>query len=277
MVVSKKTSIPVLVIKKDPTHIILRTKDLQIGYADKKEKVSIASNVNFKIGKGELVAVIGINGVGKSTLLRSLTGIQKPLGGEVFLEEKPINSLSSGEKAQLISVVLTGQPISKNLNVYELIALGRQPYTNWIGTLTQKDQKFINEALELVDIENLKNKKCYELSDGQLQRVLIARALAQDTPLVVLDEPTTHLDIYHQAYVLKLLKELTQKTSKSIVFATHEINLALQLCDRIILMVKDKVSVGSPADLISEGAFTNLFPPDLIVFDKATGAFKLKT
>lgn len=197
--------------------------------------------------------------------------------GEIFIGEKSLASIPPGDLAQLISVVLTEQPISKNLSVAELIALGRQPYTNWIGTLTSTDRNYIQDAIKLVDLENLKDKKCYELSDGQLQRVLIARALAQDTPLVILDEPTTHLDIYHQAYVLKLLKDLTQKTSKGILFATHEINLALQLCDRIILMKEGEVLTGSPGQLIEDGVFSTMFPSHLIVFDKASQTFKIKT
>lgn len=223
------------------------------------------------------MAVIGTNGVGKSTLLRSLIGIQEVLRGEVFINELKLNLLPTDQRSELISIVLTEQPISKNLSVFELIALGRQPYTNWIGKLTSKDLKYIHHALKLVDIENLQHKKCYELSDGQLQKVLIARAIAQDTPLVILDEPTTHLDIYHQAYVLKLLKKLTVQTNKAIVFATHEINLALQLCDRIILMEKDKVTIGTPDRLVSDDVFSGLFPSDLIVFDKQSRSFKIKT
>lgn len=223
------------------------------------------------------MAVIGTNGVGKSTLLRSLIGIQDVLQGEVYINELKLNLLATDQRSELISIVLTEQPISKNLSVFELIALGRQPYTNWIGKLTSKDLKYVQNSLKLIDIENLQDKKCYELSDGQLQKVLIARAIAQDTPLVILDEPTTHLDIYHQAYVLKLLKKLTVQTNKAIVFATHEINLALQLCDRIILMEKDKVTVGTPDELVRDDVFSSLFPSDLIVFDKVSRSFKIKT
>lgn len=222
------------------------------------------------------MALIGINGVGKSTLLRSLSGIQEPLQGEIFIAGEPLGSITSGKFAELVSIVLTEQPISKNLSVFELIALGRQPYTNWIGTLTTNDLNHIKESMQLVDIENLQNKKCYELSDGQLQKALIARAIAQDTPLVILDEPTTHLDIYHQAKVFKLLKSLTLKTKKSILFATHEINLALQLCDRIILMQKNKVVSGTPNDLIEGDLLSQLFPSDLIIFDKISNSFKIK-
>jgi len=210
-------------------------------------------------------------------LLRSLSGVQDILSGEVFINGSPLKKLSSQQLAEQISVVLTEQPISKNLSVFELIALGRQPYTNWIGTLSPNDIGHIKQAIKLVDIESIQYKKCYELSDGQLQKALIARALAQDTPLVILDEPTTHLDIYHQAYVLKLLKSLSFQTKKSILFSTHEINLALQLCDRIILMEKNQVTIGSPSELIENDVFSNIFPSDLIVFDKISNSFKIKT
>lgn len=215
--------------------------------------------------------------MGKSTLLRSLSGVQEILNGEVFINGSPLKKFSPQQLAEQISVVLTEQPISKNLSVFELIALGRQPYTNWIGTLSSNDISQIKQAIKLVDIESIQYKKCYELSDGQLQKALIARALAQDTPLVILDEPTTHLDIYHQAYVLKLLKSLSFQTKKSILFSTHEINLALQLCDRIILMQKNHVTIGSPSELIENDVFSNLFPSDLIVFDKISNSFKIKT
>lgn len=258
-------------------NIILSTSDLQVGYPNKKGAIIIASDINLEIAEGELVGLIGINGVGKSTLLRSLTGVQEPLKGNVSIGGKDLTEIPSEKLSELISIVLTEQPISKNLSVFELIALGRQPYTNWIGTLTSRDREYITNALKLVDILDLQHKKCYELSDGQLQKVLIARALAQDTSLVVLDEPTTHLDIYHQAYVLKLLKDLTHQTKKGILFATHEINLAIQLCDRIILMQRDKVSMGSPLELIENKVFSEMFPPDLIYFDDQSKSFKIIT
>lgn len=264
-------------MRSPDSHIILSASDLQIGYSHKKTNTIIASNINIEIAEGELVGLIGINGVGKSTLLRSLTGVQEVLKGTVSIAGKELKDTPSEKLSELISIVLTEQPISKNLSVFELIALGRQPYTNWIGTLTSIDKEFINNALDLVDIVDLQHKKCYELSDGQLQKVLIARAIAQDTDLVVLDEPTTHLDIYHQAYVLKLLKNLTHQTKKGILFATHEINLAIQLCDRIILMQKDEVSIGTPGELIENGVFSKMFPPDLIFFDKPSQSFKIIT
>lgn len=260
-----------------PSNIILSTNDLKIGYRNKNTETLIGSNINLQIAEGELVGLIGINGVGKSTLLRSITGVQENLGGSISIAGQNLENIPSEKLSELISIVLTEQPISKNLRVIELIALGRQPYTNWLGTLTSKDRNFVDTAITLVGIEELHNKKCYELSDGQLQKVLIARAIAQDTSLVVLDEPTTHLDIYHQAYVLKLLKDLTLQTKKGILFATHEINLAIQLCDRLVLMEKNKVSIGTPAELIKNGVFSKMFPPDLIYFDEKSHSFKIIT
>jgi len=224
-----------------------------------------------------LVGIIGINGAGKSTLLRTLSGVQDPLKGEIRINGQLLNKSNPEDLAESISIVLTEQPISKNLSVYELIALGRQPYTNWIGTLTNRDADHIKSALQLVDVENLQYKKCYELSDGQLQKVMIARAIAQDTPLVILDEPTTHLDIYHQAYILKLLKNLTVQTNKGILFATHEINLALQLCDRIIMLRNKEVYINTPTQFVEEEVFSTMFPSDLIFFDKVSQTFKIKT
>ena len=264
-----------LFIKNSGQHSILKTENLSIGYLKKKQKNLIASGINTEILEGQLVAVVGVNGVGKSTFLRTISGIQPALGGDVFIHGKNRRSISSEDLATFISLVLTEQPLSRNLSVKDLVSLGRQPYTNWIGSLSEDDTAKINKALELAQIQELKDRRCYELSDGQLQKTLIARALSQDTPLMILDEPTSHLDIYHKAQVLKLLKVLSASTGKGILFATHEINLALQLCDSIILMKKGEVQQGSPDELIARKAFENLFPKDLIVFDESTRTFRI--
>ncbi len=259
------------------SHIVLETKHLKIGYRKKQQQTVIASGINIGVEEGELVAVVGVNGVGKSTFLRTLSGLQPELEGGVLINGEDRNLFSSEKLAALISLVLTEQPLSKNLGVAELVALGRQPYTNWIGTLSTEDRQKVTQALQLVNIENIQHKKCYELSDGQLQKVLIARALAQDTPIMILDEPTSHLDMYHKAQVLKLLKQLSVETGKAVLFATHEINLALELCDKIILMKPEGVIAGSPKELIQQKAFESIFPSDLIFFDSATRSFRIKT
>lgn len=253
-------------------NITISTKDLSIGY----KNVTVASEINFNSLSGELIGIVGINGIGKSTLLRTLGKIQAPLSGSILIDDKPIDTLSSAALAADISVVLTEPIASKNLTVQELIALGRQPYTNWVGTLSEQDKSKITEVIEMLQLEDLINKKCYELSDGQLQRALIARALAQDTSIILLDEPTTHLDLYHKIQILKLLKSITEETKKTILFTSHEIEMVIQLCDKMLLLNETGSSFGKPSELIEQGAFDNLFPSDTVSFDANTGTFRIK-
>lgn len=257
-------------------YIILQTKNLSIGYKTKKKETIVASNINLDLQSGQLIGLVGANGVGKSTLLRSLTNVQPALNGEISINSKPINHYAAIDLAKVLSLVLTEQIASKNLSVFELIALGRQPYTNWVGNLTKADISIVNTAISQTNIESLKDKRCFELSDGQLQKVMIARALAQDTDIIILDEPTTHLDMYHKAYILKLLQKITKETGKTILFSSHEIDLAIQLCDTIIVMTDTEVLSDAPCKLIEKGTFNNLFPKDLIVFDEKTGSFRVK-
>jgi iron complex transport system ATP-binding protein len=252
---------------------ILSTSNLSIGYKTKSSTIIIGKNLNVNLREGKLIALIGANGIGKSTLLRTITGIQKPISGTVLLNEKNIHELNSLTLAQNLSVVLTEKLPPSNLTVWELIALGRQPYTNWIGKLTPKDISKVNEVIELTQIGHLKSKMHYEISDGQLQIVLIARALAQDTPLIILDEPTTHLDLLHKVLLFKLLKKLTQETGKCILFSTHDIDLAIQLSDEMIVMTPETVVQDQPCNLILKGSFNSLFQDEHIVFDSEKGKF----
>ena len=255
---------------------ILSTSNLSIGYTTKKETNVIAENLNLNLQEGKLIALIGANGIGKSTLLRTLTGIQKPISGSVILNTKNLNDLDSWTIAQQLSVVLTEKLPPSNLSVFELIALGRQPYTNWIGKLTEIDILKINEAIELTQIAHLSDKKHYEISDGQLQNVLVARALAQDTALIILDEPTTHLDLVHKVSLFKLLKKLTKETNKCILFSTHDIDLAIQLSDEMIIMTPENVVQDEPCNLISKGIFDTLFVDENIKFDSEKGRFMIQ-
>lgn len=261
----------------EDTHILLKVENLSIGYSGRKHTSIIAEEINFSILEGELVGLVGANGIGKSTLLRTLTGMQEPLKGSVFLNGKSLNEYSSFQLATQLSLVLTEPPASKNLSVLELISLGRQPYTNWIGALSEKDKLAVQNAMIITETTTLSHRKCFELSDGQLQRVAIARALAQDTPVIILDEPTTHLDIYHRAYILKLLKNLAKETKKTILFSTHEIDLAIQLADKMLLMDKHASYFNSPCKLIEAGNFDALFPKETIDFDPKTGRFLIKS
>jgi len=257
----------------DINNEILTTSNLCVGYSSKKEIKTIASNINLSLKKGELIALIGANGIGKSTLLRTLIGIQPPLSGDVILNGKNISEYDSISFAQNLSIVLTEKLPASNLTVFEIIALGRQPYTNWLGNLSENDIWKINEAMELTQITSLAEKNHYEISDGQLQNVLVARALAQDTPLIILDEPTTHLDLLLKVSLFKLLKKLAKETNKCILFSTHDIDMAIQISDEMIIMTSDNVVQDQPCNFISKGNFNTLFKDDHIAFDSEKGKF----
>ncbi|WP_425593880.1 ABC transporter ATP-binding protein [Maribacter aquivivus] len=231
--------------------------------------------MSFDLQKGELAAIVGINGIGKSTLLRTLGNFQPKISGTIEIEGKELYSYNEIQIASKISVVLTEPIASKNLSVYELLALGRHPYTNWLGKLAADDISIINNSISLLELESFLDKKCFQLSDGQLQRVLIARALIQDTNIILLDEPTTHLDLYHKVQILKLLKSIAHKTNKIILFTSHEIELAIQLCDKMLILDGRENAFNEPCKLIENKKFDSLFPADTISFDANTGSFRI--
>lgn len=260
----------------EKTDNVLQTEDLSIGYLSKRKTTTIAQDIQLKLKSGTLIGLVGANGIGKSTLLRSLCGMQKHLGGTITIKSKEIHTYHPVELATLLSVVLTEAPASRNLSTTEFVSLGRQPHTNWMGKLSEMDRSKVEKAIEQTQIADFREKHCFELSDGQMQRVAIARALAQDTEIILLDEPTTHLDLYHRAAILKLLKKLSITTGKTILFSTHEIDLAIQLADEMIVMTKNKTITGSPRELIRQGHFDALFPKDTISFDADSGRFTIQ-
>ncbi len=254
----------------------LAVTELGIGYRDRGQDTRLASGISFRLPPGSLTAVVGVNGVGKSTLLRTLSGMHPPLEGSVYIKGSLLEKLNPMGKARLLSVVLTEPMASRNLLVSELVSLGRHPYTNWLGQLTKADRARVEDSLQKMELQEISSQPCHTLSDGQLQRVLIARALAQDTPLMLLDEPTTHLDLYHKVKILKLLREIAHTTDKAILFSTHEIGLAIQLCDQILVLHPGHARFGSPCELIEAGEFESLFPQDTIRFDPQSGMFRVQ-
>lgn len=257
---------------------VLSAHNLAIGYSSKKGDTVISEGINFEIPKGELVGIIGKNGIGKSTLLRTISGIQPKLNGEIQLNKKVLETFSTKELARHIGVVLTERLPESNLTVYELISLGRHPYTNWIGKLSAEDTRIINRAISHTQITHLKNKKYFELSDGQLQKVLIARAIAQDTEIIILDEPTAHLDVHHTAETFNLLKTLSTEFNKTIFISTHEVNLALELSDRLFAFTSSGLIMDKTAHILNSNLLQNLFDSELVKFDTDSKQFKvLKT
>jgi len=257
-------------------HIILKSEQLSIGYKTKKKQITIASSINFELEKGKLVCLLGKNGIGKSTLLKTISKVQPKLSGKLSINDTSIAELSAQAYSKKMSLVLTERIPESNLTVYELIALGRQPYTNWLGTLTNEDKKHIHKAIEEVHIEKIIDKKCDELSDGQLQKVMIARALAQNTELIILDEPTAHLDIHHKLEVFNLLQSLTKELGKTIIISTHEVQLALQLANELWLLNDDEFTAGAPNELIEQGYLDRLFSSQFVTFDSKTKQFIIK-
>ncbi len=256
---------------------ILATSDLNIGYKNGRSSAIVTQkNISIQLKRNELIALVGINGIGKSTLIRTLCGLQPPLSGTITINQQPLQTYTTTDLAKLVSVVLTDPIPESNLTVYELIALGRQPYTNWIDRLNLEDTSQINNAIALTELESLQHKKHTELSDGQLQKVLIARAIAQDTPLILLDEPTTHLDLSHNVSILKLLQKICLKSNKSILYSTHDINIAIKLAHQIIVFTEDEVIQNNPCELIQKGVFNNLFKNPDIVFNSEKGIFEIK-
>jgi len=258
------------------TDFIFNTSNLSIGYKSKSDTITIAQNISLGLEKGKLIALIGENGIGKSTLLKTITGIIPPLSGEINFLDKPLQSYKPLDLAQELSIVLTEKLPPSNLTVYEIIALGRQPYTNWLGTLSDEDKTKVEEAIALTEIQHLIHKKHDEISDGQLQIALIARALAQDTSIIILDEPTTHLDLVHKATLLKLLQKLTHETGKTILYSTHDIDLAIQMTDEMIVFTPTQIVHDQPCNLIQAGIFNTLFDTEHLTFDAAIGKFKIK-
>ena len=255
---------------------ILKTTNLEIGYTSKKKHLQIASKVDIEINEPKLICLVGKNGIGKSTLLRTLSKVQPKLDGEIEIRNKNLELYTSNELSKVMSLVLTEKLPDSNLTVFELIALGRQPYTNWVGSLSQIDIDKVNESMQLTNIEGLANKKYYELSDGQLQKVLISRALAQDTDIIVLDEPTAHLDVQHKMETFVLLKKMVDELEKTIIISTHEIHLAIQSADELWLMLENEIIAGNPQELIKNKSIEKIFSSEKIQFNQEKQQFTLK-
>jgi iron complex transport system ATP-binding protein len=256
---------------------LLETKDLNIGYrAESGDKV-LGVSLNLKLEKGKLVALLGPNGSGKSTLIRSISGLLSILGGSIFIEGDSIDNLSRNKRAQKISVVLTDSINTVGLSVFEVVSYGRFPYTNWLGKLVDNDIKIIEESLKLVDMLDYINRKINTLSDGERQRVMIAKALAQQSDIVILDEPTAHLDLVNRVEMMKLLRKLAHEQNKAILLSTHELDLAMQSADILWLMSNNQsISVGAPEDLILNNAMQQVFAKSSVDFDHLSGMFKIR-
>lgn len=255
----------------------LQLSNVSIGYPSKKEPKIVQKDLNLSANEGELIALIGKNGCGKSTLLRSMACLQPIYSGKILINGEDISEKTSKQRAQLISIVLTDQRSVAAFNVKELISIGRDPYTGWLGSLSADDEKIIDESIEMANLLGFENRNIHELSDGERQRVFIARALAQNTPIILLDEPTSHLDLPNRISILLLLQKLARETEKTIFISTHELETAMQVADKVWLMEKlNGVKIGTPEDMVLQGTFDNVFAHTSYDFDKEYGSFVVK-
>lgn len=261
-----------------PRQLVISARELVIGYASKGRKErKIAGPLTLEISAGKLIFLLGANGSGKSTLIKTLAGILPALSGEVFMGTDLVSKLKPSAIATRLSLVLTDKVKTGNMKVFSLVALGRYPYTGWLGTLNALDHQKINAAIESVHLENFLERNMDELSDGEHQKVMLARALAQDTALIILDEPTAHLDLQNRVELIRLLHKLSRESGKSILLSTHELDLALQTADEIWLMDGNGNLVsGTPEDLILNGKFEQAVDKNGDLFDKNTGLFTVR-
>ena len=256
----------------------IRLRDLSIGYPDKHNTKRVAEHLNASIHSGELTCLLGTNGVGKSTLLRTLSAFQPPLGGTIDLLDRPLSTYDDRQLATVIGVVLTEKSDIRNMTVEELVGLGRSPYTGFWGTLKEGDRRIVHEAIARVRIESLTQRMVHTLSDGERQKVMIAKALAQETPIIFLDEPTAFLDFPSKVEVMQLLHNLTHTLQKTVFMSTHDLELALQIADKIWLMDRTNgIAIGTPEDLSLEGKLSSFFSRKGITYDTETGFFRIDT
>ena len=252
---------------------ILQTRALGIGYAPRRRpRVEVAADLGVELHAGELVCLLGPNGAGKSTLLRTLAGLQKPLSGEVLLHGRDLHAMGEGERARNLGLVLTERVDTGNLSAYALAALGRYPYTAWDGRLSPEDEEVVRWAMEAVGARELAARGVGELSDGERQKVTIARALAQEPAILLLDEPTAYLDLPRRVEIVQLLRRLAGGGDRAVLLSTHDLDLALRSADRLWLLPPGgPLQTGAPEDLVLSGAFQQTFGD----FDPATGSFRL--
>lgn len=256
---------------------VLQIENLAIGYTHRREQKVVAQGITEVLCAGELVCLLGPNGAGKSTLMRTISGSQKPLAGRVLLDGAVIHDLPARNLARKMSLVLTERVQAGLLSAYEVVVLGRYPHTDWTGKLSEKDHEVIRRSIEMTGAEELASRILAELSDGERQKIMVARALAQEPELMILDEVTAFLDLPRRVEIMQLLRDLAHTAGKAILLSTHDMDLALRCADRLWLLPKEgALHVGAPEDLVLNGDFEQAFASEGVTFDRSSGAFHIQ-
>ncbi len=258
------------------SELILKTEGLSIGYQGRKLVRKVAKDLELELRPGRFVCLLGPNGTGKSTLIRTLGGLHPSIAGQVLLNDTPIQAMEPRDRAKLVSLVLTEMLPGGIFTVYSMVALGRHPHTRWNGSLTKKDHEKISWAIQAAKADSLRDRKVGELSDGERQKVLIARALAQETPIMLLDEPTAFLDITRRIELMHTLRGLAHQHSMSILLSSHDLDLALQCADELWLLSEEgNIIKGSPENLALTGQLSDLFGSEALDWDAYQGTFRV--
>jgi iron complex transport system ATP-binding protein len=255
----------------------IELENLSVGYEQPGgTPLEILKGINFSATQGEMVALIGCNGIGKSTLLRTLAGFQNYFSGKIKINNSELSQLGAKEMARIMSFVSTENIRVANMTVFDLVAFGRFPYTNWVGRLTENDRREVDEAIEKVGLRGFENRQITRISDGERQRAMIARAVAQDTPVIFLDEPTAFLDVSNKYEIFHLLQVLTKERGKTIVLSTHDLNIALREVDKLWIVTEEGTCQGAPEDAVLNGWLGQLFKNEHIGFDLQEGEYFFK-
>ena len=251
---------------------MIRFDNIRLGYGNR----TLIENLSATVERGALTALVGRNGTGKSTLLRAIAQLGDVLSGEILLDGRPLQTLAPSEMASMVAFVTTDKVRIANLRCRDVVALGRAPYTNWIGRMQEQDKAIVEQALESVGMSDYADKTMDRMSDGECQRIMIARALAQQTPISLLDEPTAFLDMPNRYELCTLLRRLAHEEQKCILFSTHELDIALSLCDAIALIAPPELHILPTDDMVRSGHIERLFTTGIVAFDPASRTVSVK-
>ncbi len=252
---------------------MIRFENITLGYGNR----TLIEGLTAEVRRGELTALVGRNGTGKSTLLRAIAQLGEVLSGEIVLNGKRLSSLTPADMASMVAFVTTDKVRIANLRCRDVVALGRAPYTNWIGRMQEQDIAIVEESLAAVGMSDYADKTMDRMSDGECQRIMIARALAQQTPIILLDEPTAFLDMPNRYELCTLLRRLAHDEQKCILFSTHELDIALSLCDAIALISPPELHILPTEEMVHSGHIERLFTTGIVSFDPTTKSVEIKT
>lgn len=252
---------------------MIELRHLTVGYGEK----AVLTDICHRIEDGQMVCLLGANGSGKSTILRTVAGFQPPLSGDVILQGRSLSSLSLSRRSRAVSVVLTEHVDVPYMHVEDLVGMGRSPYTGFFGTLREEDRRVVNEAIDMVGIRHLAQRSVDTLSDGERQKAMLAKALAQQTPVILLDEPTAFLDFHAKVSTLRLMLRLAHETGKTILLSTHDVEMAIQLSDLLWIVQDGVVRAGTTASLSADGTLRHFLQAEGISYDETAHTLRIES